>query len=77
MLSPLWATFSGEMERIAGALQLTTLHFCPFATLPIDTRPTTLQVLEKLRFGGLELLKVVRRETRLLDHIAAREKKRG
>ena len=50
MLSPLFATLSGEIERIAVEVQPTTLHCCPLETLPIGTALYRIYVPEKLRF---------------------------
>jgi phosphatidate phosphatase PAH1 len=38
MFNPLWATLSGDIDRIACELQPTTLHCCPFETLPKENR---------------------------------------
>jgi hypothetical protein len=54
MLSPLCETFSVDIDRIAWSAQPTTAHFCPLATLPIETIPRRRGALEKLDFSRLD-----------------------
>lgn len=50
MFIPVFATFSGERDLIAVALQPTTLHCCPLATFPMQIDITSTVLLEKLGF---------------------------
>jgi hypothetical protein len=36
MFNPEWPTFSADIDRLAAALQPTTLHSCPLSTLPME-----------------------------------------